>query len=87
MGSEARTIADVLYPKVNPDSSQKEGTDEFFNKIIRSQDITAKVRKRVMDEHAKRLKRQNAGIRFEEGGEGMVVYATILERAFEEVAC
>ena len=73
-GSEARTIADVLYPTGTQDSSHEQGRDEFSNKLTRMQALHAKVRQNVMDEHAKRSHRQNAGIRFTPFKEGEKVW-------------
>ena len=88
-GSEARTIADVVYSTDNSKDDQTKRQDAFSKTLDRLTAIHGKVRKRMMDENAKRLKCQNKNTRFtpfEEGGESMGVWATSQKRAFQEIA-
>ena len=75
-GSEARTIADVVYPTDNSKDDQTKRQDAFSKTLDRLTAIHGKVRKRMMDENAKRLKRQNKNTRFTpfEEGEKVWVY-------------
>lgn len=73
-GTEARTIADVVHPKEKQEGGQPQDANEFRNKITRLQDIHQKVKTRVMDEHAKRHKRQEMDIRFTPFKEGEKVW-------------
>ncbi|CAB4009068.1 Hypothetical predicted protein, partial [Paramuricea clavata] len=73
-GSEARTVADVVHFKDKQDDGQPQDAKEFRNKFTRFEDAHRKVKTRVMDEHAKRLKRQKKDIRFTPFKEGEKVW-------------
>ena len=75
-GSEARTIADVVYTTDNSKDDQTKRQDAFSKTLDHLTAIHGKVRKRMMDENAKRLKRQNKNTRFTpfEEGEKVWVY-------------
>ena len=88
-GSEARTIADVVYPTDNSKDDQTNRQDAFSKTLDRLTAIHGKVRKRMMDENAKRLKRQNKNTRFtpfEEGEKVWVYGPPARKRAFQEIA-
>ena len=58
-GSEARTIADVVYPMDYSKDDQTKCQDAFTKTLDRLTAIHGKVRKRIMNKNAKCLKHQN----------------------------